>query len=126
MLSSDPRAKFGFYSHFAPLGGPASNQIWPTAATADTFVSCLNYERYVRFGLTEGQIERTHSSAVHYDELFKLPYLEADNGRPSFAFFNPALRVVALDGNAERLKPIAQALQREAPNLRVTFVNPSR
>ncbi len=60
---------------------------------------------------------------MYYDELFKLPYIEADNGRPSFAFFNPTLRIVALDGNAGRLKPIAEALRQSAPNLNVTFVN---
>ena len=124
VLRSDPKAAFDFYSHFAPVGGPASKQIWPTAATASTFVtSSLNYDRYVRFGLTEGQIERTHSRAVYYDGLFKLPYLEAENGRPAFAFFNPTLRIVALDGNAGRLKPIAEALRQSAPNLNVTFVN---
>src|SRR4029078_8109121 len=80
---TDPKARFDFYAHFAPVGGPASTQIWPTAATASTFVtSSLNYDRYVRFGLTAGQIERTHSRAVYYNALFKLPYLEAENGRP--------------------------------------------
>ncbi len=124
VLRGDARAAVDFYSQFAPVGGPVSKQTWPTAATANISVaSSLSYERYVRFGLTPVQIERTHSRAAYYDDLFKLPYLEVTNGRPSFSFFNPVLRIVALDGNAARLKPTANALRQSAPNLNVTFVN---
>ncbi len=127
VLRGDASAAVDFYSQFAAVGGPVSKQTWPTAASASIFVtSSLNYDRYVRFGLTEGQIERTHARAVYYDGLFKLPYLEAENGRPALAFFNPTLRIVALDGNAGRLEPIAEALRQSAPNLHVRFVNTGR
>ena len=125
MLGSDPNAAFDVYAHFAPADGPASNQIWPTAAMAATFVtSSLNYDRYVRFGLTEGQIERTRSHSVDYDELFKLPYRDE---RPSdLLLFNQVIRIVALDSDAGRLGPISQAIRQRAPNLDTILVNAGR
>jgi hypothetical protein len=44
-------------------------------------------------------------------------------GRPSFAFFNPVIRIVALDGNSARLAPIAASLRQSAPDLKVKRVN---
>jgi hypothetical protein len=55
-----------FYARFAPAGGPANNQIWPTAATFAT--SSLNYDRCV-ISLTESQIERTRSPSVYCEAV---------------------------------------------------------
>ena len=62
---------------------------------ADIFVTAsFSYGRYAKFdGLTK-QSERTRQKAAYFADLFKLPYLEVTNGRPSFAFFNPVIRIV--------------------------------
>ena len=67
-------------------------------------------------GLTEGQIERTRSHSVDYDELFKLPYRDE---RPSdLLLFNQVIRIVALDSDAGRLGPISQAIRQRATKSR--------
>jgi hypothetical protein len=102
----------------------ASPQLRPTAATADIVVtSSFAYERFAQFGGAPEEPGPTRAKAAYYAALFKLPYLEVTNDRPSFAFFNPVLRIVALDGNGNRLSPIAAALQHDAPNLNVRSVN---
>jgi hypothetical protein len=99
-------------------------QKWPTAAMADIFVtSSFSYGRYAKFGGLPKQSERTRQKAAYFADLFKLPYLEVTNGRPSFAFFNPVIRIVALDGNGARLAPIAASLRQSAPDLSVRVVN---
>lgn len=124
VLSSEPRAAFDHYTRFAGAGKQASPQLRPTAANADIFVtSSFAYDRFAQFGAAPEQPEPTRAKAAYYAALFKLPYLEVASGRPSYAFFNPVLRIVALDGNGDRLAPIAAALRRDAPNLTIQFVN---
>ena len=114
---------FGYYTHFSPVGGPASLQKWPTAAMADIFVtSSFTYGRYAKFGGSPEQSELTREKAAYFADLFKLPYLEV-TGRPSFAFFNAVIRIVALDGNSVRLAPIAASLRQSAPDLKVKRAN---
>jgi hypothetical protein len=71
---------------------------------------------------------RTHADELskvqaRYAELFGRPYLEISNGRPSFAFFNPVFRIVALDGDAAHLQRLAGELRAKHPNLSMTLVN---
>jgi hypothetical protein len=132
VLSSDSRTTFdyythfslvGYYTHFSPVGRPASLQKWPTAAMADIFVtSSFTYGRYAKFGGSPEQSELTREKAAYFADLFKLPYLEV-TGRPSFAFFNAVIRIVALDGNSARLAPIAASLRQSAPDLKVKRAN---
>jgi hypothetical protein len=123
VLSGVSRTTFDYYTHFSSVGGPASLQKWPTAAMADIFVtSSFSYGRYAKFGELPKQSERTRQKAAYFADLFKLPYLEV-TGRPSFAFFNPVIRIVALDGNGAGLAPIAAALRQSAPDLSVRVVN---
>jgi hypothetical protein len=73
---------FGYYTHFSPVGGPASLQKWPTGAMADIFVtSSFTYGRYAKFGGSAEQSELTREKAAYFADLFKLPYLEV-TGRP--------------------------------------------
>jgi hypothetical protein len=124
VLASEPRTAFDHYARFGGVKPQASPQLRPTAATADIFVSSsFAYERFAQFGGAPEEPDPTRTKAAYYAALFKLPYLEVANGRPSFAFFNPVLRIVALDGNGNRLSRIAAALQHDAPNLNVRFVN---
>jgi hypothetical protein len=124
VLSTDPRAAFDHYTRFAGPGGQTPAQPRPTASTADIFVtSSFAYDRFAQFGASSAQPEPTHAKAAYYAALFKLPYLEVTSDRPSYAFFNPVLRIVALDGDRDRLAPIAAALQRDAPGLTIQFVN---
>jgi hypothetical protein len=44
-----------------------------------------------------------------------LPHLDVSNGRPSLGYFNPVLRIVAMDGRVERLNEIADAIRAAAP-----------
>jgi hypothetical protein len=55
----------------------------------------LAYDRFAHFGARPEQPEPTRAKAAYYAALFKLPYLEVASRRPSFAFFNPVLRIVA-------------------------------
>lgn len=77
VLSSDSRTTFDYYTHFSPVAGPASLQKWPTAAMADIF-------RDLELHLWPLREIRRIARAV----------------RPSFAFFNAVIRIVALDGIA--------------------------
>ena len=87
----------------------------PDAATADVFVtSSFRYARFTDAG-ARAQRWRTRDMADRYAALFEKPYLEVTNGRPTYAFFNPVLRIVALDGDPARLQPIAAKLRRRHP-----------
>jgi hypothetical protein len=120
---SAPRTGFDHYTRFARAEAEPSAPIRPTAADADLFVtSSFAYGRFLQFGAGPGQPERTRAKAAYYAEVFRRPYLEVTNGRPSYAFFNPVLRIVALAGQAERLAPIAAAIRARAPGLSVRLV----
>jgi pimeloyl-ACP methyl ester carboxylesterase len=124
VLRSNPQAAFDHYTRFAGSAGHAPAQPRPTAETADIFVtSNFAYDRFAQFGASSEQPDSTHAKAAYYAALFKLPYLEVTNGRPSYAFFNPVIRIVALDGDRDRLAPIATALRHDAPGLTIQFVN---
>ena len=76
--------------------------------SANLFVtSSFRYERYIRFGDKPFQREFARYRTDYYRALFQLPYLEVTNGRPSFAFFNPVIRIVALDGDVHHLETVA-------------------
>jgi hypothetical protein len=66
----------------------------PTAATADIVsTASFTYERFAHYGDAAGQPPEIRTAARYYAAL---PHLDVTNGRPAFAFFNPALRIVAL------------------------------
>jgi hypothetical protein len=47
------------------------------------------------------------------------------NGRPTLAYFNPVLRVVAMDGAVDRLNQIATEIEKAAPSLTVRLIEPT-
>jgi dolichyl-phosphate-mannose-protein mannosyltransferase len=118
------RIAFDSYTRFAgPAGTVASTP--PDATTADIFVT--SSFRYGRFADAGGRTQRgrTRNMAARYAALFEKPYLEVTNGRPAYAFFNPVLRIVALDGDPTRLQPIASKLRKAAPGFGIRLVNGS-
>jgi hypothetical protein len=62
------------------------------------------------------------SMAGYYRGLNALPHLEVSSGRPTMGYFNPALRVVALDGSVERLKTLAEQIRAAAPTFTVRLI----
>jgi hypothetical protein len=60
--------------------------------------------------------------AGYYYGLDALPHLDVLNGRPSRGYFNPVLRVVAMDGRVERLDRIAETIRAAAPDFDVRIV----
>ena len=75
----------------------------PTKDTADIVVTAnLTYDRFDNFAAPKNPAP--DSLAGYYLGLNALPRLEVSNGRPTLGYFNPVLKVVALDGSVERLK----------------------
>jgi hypothetical protein len=123
-FGNDGRVAFDSYTRFAgPAGRVDSGP--PETATADIFVtSSFRYDRFTYAG-SHAQRGRTRKMAAAYAALFEKPYLEVTNGRPAYAFFNPVLRIVALDGDPARLQPIASKLRKAAPGFGIRLVNGS-
>ena len=65
----------------------------------------------------------TASPGLRSGSLPANPCANTSNGRPSFAFFNPVFRIVALDGDAAHLQRLAGELRAKHPNLSMTLVN---
>ena len=61
-------------------------------------------------------------TADYYHEPNALPHLDVSNGRPSRGYFNPVLRVVAVDGRVERLDEIAEIIRAAVPDFDVRRV----
>jgi 4-amino-4-deoxy-L-arabinose transferase-like glycosyltransferase len=95
----------------------------PTAATTDIVATAnLVYDRFKNYAARKDKISLR--AARYYRELNALPHLDVSNGRPTFAYFNPALRIVAMDGSVERLKQIAAAIKAAAPGFKVKLIEP--
>lgn len=105
-----PAPYFDRYTHFDPLDA--------SSAPPDLLVTAsFRYERFTRFGSEPHQRWLARYGADYYNALFQLPYLEVTNGRPSFAFFNPVIRIVALDADEDRLESIATRLSGGHPGV---------
>ena len=65
--------------------------------TADTVVtSNLAYDRFEFYAARKGSVQA--DSAAYYRQLSARPHLDVSNGRPSLAYFNPVVRIVANGG----------------------------
>jgi len=107
------------YKHVLPL---AYLDALPTIAETTIFVtSTFNYDRYQRYGTLPQQSVKTRASARFYAQVLALPRLDVSNGLPSFGFFNPTTTIIAMDGNVERLLPIAKMIETIAPSLVVRW-----
>lgn len=95
----------------------------PTALDIDVLItSNFTYDRYDNYA-ARAEADKLLGGPF-YLSLAALPHLDISNGRPSLGYFNPVLRVVALDGRLDRLQQIAEAIHAEAPSLTVDLVEP--
>jgi hypothetical protein len=123
-FANNGRIAFDSYTRFAGPAGTVDSAP-PDATTADVFVtSSFRYDRFADAG-GRTQRGRTRKMAAAYAALFEKPYLEVTNSRPAYAFFNPVLRIVALDGDPARLQPIASNLRKAAPGFSIRLVSGS-
>jgi hypothetical protein len=94
----------------------------PTKDVADIVVTAnLAYDRFNFAVPRKGS--PLAKRAAYYRDLSALPHLEVSNGRPTLAYFNPVLRIAALDGSVERLEKIAADIRSAAPSLTVRLVD---
>ena len=94
----------------------------PAAQTADIVVTAnLVYDRYRSYAARKDRVSRPLSG--YYRRLNALPHLDVSNGRPTLGYFNPALRIVAMDGNVERLRQISAAIAAAAPEFKVRLID---
>jgi 4-amino-4-deoxy-L-arabinose transferase-like glycosyltransferase len=94
----------------------------PTAKTADIAVTAnLVYDRFRSYAARKDLVSRPTGS--YYRRLNALPHLDVSNGRPTLGYFNPVLRIVALDGNIERLQQISAAITAAAPEFKVRLID---
>jgi 4-amino-4-deoxy-L-arabinose transferase-like glycosyltransferase len=130
VIALEPRTVFDSYTRISGIGGvgrQASIKAPATPATDDILVtSNFTYDRYTRFGDASMQPKDTRSVAAYYAYMFQQPYLEVNNHRPSYGFFNPVIRIVELDGRRDRLDEIAAALRRSHPTLDLKFSTQGR
>lgn len=105
--------RYADYDGNRPLLGA---KLRPNEATADLVLTAnLAYGRVFNYAAqkTSGPV------ADYYRGLNALPRLDVSNGRPTLGYFNPVLRVIAMDGSVERLKHIAESIQAAAPSFTV-------
>jgi hypothetical protein len=79
--------------------------------------SNLAYDRFALDAAPSGM-------AAYYRRLSAKPHLDVSNGRPTVGYFNPALRIVAMDGSVDRLRRIAAEIKAAAPSLKVELIEP--
>jgi hypothetical protein len=111
-----PRTKFELY---------ASYQM-PEATAGDAgllVTSKMLYGRFLRYGMRADQPAEVRSQTMRYAELFRHPYLEVAGDGRNFSYFNPTIRIIALDRDVEYLRSIAASLQVAMPQLTVRAVN---
>jgi hypothetical protein len=72
--------------------GLCKPQLRPNADTADIVVTAkLAYDRFKNYAARKDSV----SIADYYRRLSALPHLDVFNGRPTFGYFTPVLRIVA-------------------------------
>jgi Dolichyl-phosphate-mannose-protein mannosyltransferase len=127
VTASGARAVFDRYADYQRSRSILGLTRRPTKDTADIVVtSNLAYDRF-DFAVPRAEDSPLAARAAYYRELSALPHIDVSNGRPTLAYFNPVLRVVALDGSVERLEKIAAEIHAAAPSLslRLTGQAPS-
>ena len=98
--------RYADYDNTRPILGL---RLRPTKDTADIVVTAnLTYDRFESYAAPKDPARE--AMAGYYRGLNTLPHLEVSNGRPTVGYFNPELKVVALDRSVERLKTIAEEI----------------
>ena len=86
--------------------------------TADIVVTAnLVYDRFRSYAARKDWVSRPTGS--YYRRLNALPHLDVSKGWPTLGYFNPVLRIVALDGNIGRLQQITAV----APEFKVRLID---
>ena len=122
VAASGARAVFDRYSDYQLSRTILGLVSRPTKDVADIVVAAnLAYDRF------DFAVPRKGSPlakrAAYYRDLSALPHLDVSNGRPTLAYFNPVVRIVALDGSVARLEKIAAGIRAAAPSLTVRLVD---
>jgi hypothetical protein len=123
ITASGARVVYDRYSDYQQAGRRILGlRMRPTKDMADIVVTAnLAYDRFEFYEARKGSVQA--DSAAYYRELFTRPHLEVSNGRPTLAYFNPVVRVVAMDGSVERLEKIAEGIHAAAPGLTVRLID---
>jgi hypothetical protein len=92
----------------------------PTKDTADIVVtSNLAYDRFEFYAARKGSVQADSAAR----QLSARPHLDVSNGRPTLAYFNPVVRIVAMEGSVARLETIAADIHAAAPGLTVRLID---
>jgi hypothetical protein len=112
--------RYTTYKVLGRLGGGARKD----AEGAELIVtSNLTYDRAGSYAVREAG--DANSLVDYYRALGAYPYLEVSNGRPNMAYFNPVMRVIAMDGSMERLREIGKEIEEAAPGFKLEYVEGS-
>lgn len=115
--------RYADYDASRPLLGDAP--LRPSAHTTDIVVTAnLTYDRFNSYAARKDRVSLL--TAGYYHRLNALPHLDVSNGRPTQGYFNPVLRIVAMDGSVDRLKEIAAEIHAAAPAFRIRLVDRNR
>ena len=122
VAASGARAVFDRYSDYQLSRTILGLVSRPTKDVADIVVtSNLAYDRFDFSVPRKGS--NSAKRAAYYRELSSRPHLDVSNGRPTLAYFNPVVRIVALDGSVARLEKIAADVRAAAPGLTVRLID---
>jgi hypothetical protein len=122
VAASGARVVFDRYSDFQTDRQILGLVLRPAKDVADILVTAnLVYDRYDFAVPREGS--RLAARVAYYRDLSSRPHLDVSNGRPTVAYFNPVVRIVALDGSVARLETIAAEIRARAPSLTVRLID---
>ena len=122
VAASGARAVFDRYSDYQLSRTILGLVSRPTKDVADIVVtSNLAYDRFDFSVPRKGS--NSAKRAAYYRELSSRPHLDVSNRRPTLAYFNPVVRIVALDGSVARLEKIAADVRAAAPGLTVRLID---
>jgi hypothetical protein len=120
-FSLGPNARFDRYASFDHAEVEVA--AWDPAVTgrplATLVTSSLLYDRFRVYGRHGAQSTDVGRARTFYQEMLSRPHLVITNGGPSYAFLNPTLRIVAVDGDADRLRAVGAAIRDAEPRLSI-------
>ena len=100
---------------FGRLGNPPDYPATDLVVTAN-----FAYDRFFSYAVRSLGLRGTR----YYQKLAGLPRLDVTNGKPALGYFNPTLRVVAVDGKVDTLRTLAERISADAPSLSFRLVEP--
>jgi hypothetical protein len=124
VLDSGARVALDRYSHYSFTAGMLGGAARQSAEGAEIVLTAnLTYARARNYAVPPNQDPAT--VAGYYQALGAKPHLDISNGRPTMAYFNPVLRIIAMDGSMERLREIGKSISKAAPSLKLEYVDGS-